>query len=130
MQRTEVMPRDRSLAEKEPAKFAALLAERLQKVKHDRDSVEKVMQSINETTVCHAAESYSCRQWLVKPNLHEYVWLVWKFKQSVYGLLFLSSVFLCFLPNMSLQYVKWQEEHLTCINLCQLSLEAEITVLF
>lgn len=51
MQRTEVMPRDRNLAEKEPAKFAALLTERLQKVKHDRDNVEKVMQSINETKV-------------------------------------------------------------------------------
>lgn len=61
MQRTEVMPRDRNLAEKEPAKFAALLTERLQKVKHDRDSVEKVMQSINETKVWshwYVAESY------------------------------------------------------------------------
>jgi len=61
VQRTEVMPRDRNLAEKEPAKFAALLTERLQKVKHDRDSVEKVMQSINETKVWshwYVAESY------------------------------------------------------------------------
>jgi len=52
VQRTEVLPRDRNLAEKEPTKFAALLIERLQKVKHDRDSVEKVMQSINQTKVC------------------------------------------------------------------------------
>jgi len=47
-----VVPRDRNLAEKEPAKFAALLTERLQKVKNDRDSVEKVIQSINQTKVC------------------------------------------------------------------------------
>ena len=47
-----MLPRDRNLAEKEPTKFAALLIERLQKVKHDRDSVEKVMQSINQTKVC------------------------------------------------------------------------------
>lgn len=53
VQRTEVMPRDRNLAEKEPAKFAALLIERLQQVKNDRDSVEKVMQSINQTKVCN-----------------------------------------------------------------------------
>ena len=52
MQRTEVMPRDRNLAEKEPAKFASLLIERLQQVKNDRDSVEKVIQSINQTKVC------------------------------------------------------------------------------
>ena len=52
MQRTEVMPRDHNLAEKEPSKFASLLIERLQKVKHDRDSVEKVLQSINQTKVC------------------------------------------------------------------------------
>ena len=51
VQRTEVLPRDRNLAEKEPAKFAALLIERLQKVRSDRDSVEKVMQSINQTKV-------------------------------------------------------------------------------
>lgn len=47
-----MVPRDRNLAEKEPAKFAALLTERLQKVKNDRDSVEKVIQSINQTKVC------------------------------------------------------------------------------
>jgi len=52
VQRTEVLPRDRNLAEKEPTKFAALLIERLQKVKRDRDIVEKVMQSINQTKVC------------------------------------------------------------------------------
>jgi len=45
------MPRDRDLAEKEPAKFAALLTEQLQKVKNERDSVEKVMQSINQNKV-------------------------------------------------------------------------------
>jgi len=67
------MPRDRSLAEKEPAKFAALLTERLQKVKHDRDSVDKVMQSINETKVRCVGECYQvCGQvytnscWFVK----------------------------------------------------------------
>jgi len=52
VQRTEVLPRDRSLAEKEPAKFAALLIERLQQVRNDRETVEKVMQSINQTKVC------------------------------------------------------------------------------
>jgi len=46
------MPRDCDLSEKDPAKFAALLIERLQQVKRDRDSVEKVMQSINQTKVC------------------------------------------------------------------------------
>jgi len=46
-----VVPRDRDLAEKDPAKFAALLMERLQKVKNDCESVEKVMQSINQNKV-------------------------------------------------------------------------------
>ena len=60
MQRTEVMPRDHTLAEKEPAKFAALLMERLQKVKTDRDNVEKVMQSINQTKVCSGILCTEC----------------------------------------------------------------------
>jgi len=47
-----VLPRDRNLAEKEPAKFAALLIERLQKVRHDQESVEKVIQSVNQAKVC------------------------------------------------------------------------------
>jgi len=47
-----VLPRDHNLAEKEPAKFAALLIERLQQVRNDRETVEKVMQSINQTKVC------------------------------------------------------------------------------
>ena len=53
------MPRDRNLAEKDPAKFAALLIERLQKVKNDHDSAEKVMQSINQTKVCGRINNYT-----------------------------------------------------------------------
>jgi len=75
VQRTEVMPRDRTLAEKEPAKFAALLIERLQQVKNDRDSVEKVMQSINQTKVCSRIMYVLYGLWLVRSNSCESLWM-------------------------------------------------------
>lgn len=47
--RTERAPKDRNLAEKDPAKFAKMLTERLQQVKDERDRLDRVRQLNLET---------------------------------------------------------------------------------
>ena len=50
-QRTDRPPKDRNLAEKEPAEFAMMLIERLQKVKEDIDKMTRVEHSIKAIEV-------------------------------------------------------------------------------
>ena len=50
-QRTERAPKDRNLAEKEPEKFAAMLREKLLKVKEEQEKLERIKENLQNLEV-------------------------------------------------------------------------------
>ena len=51
IQRTERAPKDRNLAEKEPGKFAAILKEKLLKVKEEQDKLDRIKENLQNLEV-------------------------------------------------------------------------------
>ena len=51
LQRTERAPKDRNLAEKEPEKFAAMLREKLLKVKEEQEKLERIKENLQNLEV-------------------------------------------------------------------------------
>lgn len=57
--RTERAPKDRNLAEKEPEKFAAMLMEKLERVKEEREKLEQVHESMRSVEADEDLETTS-----------------------------------------------------------------------
>lgn len=50
-QRTDRAPKDRNIAETDPAKFAVMLIERLEKVKDEQDKIKRIEDSMKSLEV-------------------------------------------------------------------------------
>ena len=50
-QRTERAPKDRNVAETDPSKFANMLIEKLERVKEERDKIERVRETLSSVEV-------------------------------------------------------------------------------
>ena len=65
LQRTERAPMDSNLAEKEPEKFAAMLREKLLKVKEEQEKLERIKENLQNIEVMLLSCRYVNRLLLV-----------------------------------------------------------------
>ena len=93
-QRTERAPKDRNVAETDPSKFANMLIEKLERVKEERDKIERVRETLSSVEVKSLVLSY-----FVTFSFHVFLFF---FFLRMYFLLWSYQLFFFLSPQCSL----------------------------